>query len=83
MVRKGVTYGSMTNQGRCARCGGTLRGRRRDAKYCSASCRVLAHRHLKDEAATDVIERLALAMSLLDRRQIVEFDRRLSRRRRR
>ena len=80
-VRKAVTYESMTNAGRCGRCGGSLRARRKDARYCSATCRVLAHRSLKDQAAMDATERLALAMSLLDRKQIAEFDRRLSRRR--
>lgn len=29
----------------CEQCGGSLAGKRRDAKFCSVVCRVNAHRH--------------------------------------
>jgi len=32
----------------CAHCGGSLEGRRRDAVYCSASCRSAARHHRND-----------------------------------
>lgn len=39
----------MTHARRCARCGASLAGLRRDAIYCSTSCRTLDYRRRREE----------------------------------
>lgn len=78
----------MVNRGSCLACERSLWGRRSDARYCSATCRVGANVRTLRSGSTKLGEEIAeltdaidLAVSIMDRKQRKEFERRRARRR--
>lgn len=57
----------MTDDRRCPRCAHSLRGLRRDARWCSSRCRTLAYRERRAVRETREAIRVAVRLTLTSR----------------
>lgn len=57
----------------CAQCGGSLEGKRSNARYCSAKCRAAASRERK-QAGTEGMRALPLVLDEATLARLVQFD---------